>query len=66
MTDRPRWTADGLYILGGSVVGTVSTTALGDYIAYGCMSDWQDTQLGTRANRMEARELVQAWVKEQR
>ena len=65
MNRRGRWLADGVYVVGGSVVGTVSETASGDFIAHGCMTDWQDTDLGTRNNRMEARELVTKWVEEQ-
>jgi hypothetical protein len=70
---RGKWTTsnDGLiYVVGGSVVGTVDKSCHGRltrddcYHSYGCMSDWQDTDLGVHGTQMEARKAVTDWVKE--
>jgi hypothetical protein len=58
-----RWTA-GTLVLEGSVVGTVSEGASGDWFAYGCLNDWEDIKLGSHETEDEAREAVEAWVKE--
>ena len=63
---KPKWmtSAGGLiYVVGGSVVGTVDTVSDG-YHAYGHMADWQDTDLGHHSNQLSARNAVTSWVRE--
>jgi hypothetical protein len=63
---KGKWiSSDGglIFVVGGSIVGTVSKTCNG-YHAYGCMTDWQDTNLGPHDNQLSARKAVSDWVKE--
>jgi hypothetical protein len=55
---------NGTFVLGGSVVGTVSQGASGDWFAYGCLDDWEDVNLRSHSSEAEAREAVEAWVEE--
>ena len=55
---------NGTFVLNGSVVGTVNKGASGDWFAYGCMSDWEDTHLGSFKSETNARARVEAWVEE--
>ena len=65
ITRTPRRWREGLYIVGGSVVGTVNEDAFGrGYWARGCMSDWQDTDLGLHQRESAARHAVEQWVKD--
>jgi hypothetical protein len=68
---KGRWTTSGdglVFCVGGSIVGTITritTRAPYDcYSAHGCMSDWQDTDLGQHDSQMAARKAVTDWVKE--
>lgn len=63
MSVKAYW-RDDMYISQGSVVGTVSQGASGDWFAYGCMNDWQDTRLGTYEEKSDAKEAVEHWVNE--
>ncbi len=58
-----RW-SNNVYIVGNSVVGTVGETASKQWEAYGCMGDWQDTDLGVHENRERAKQAVIDWVEE--
>ena len=56
-----RWEGE-LYIHDTTVVGTICQTASGDWSAYGCMDDWNDTDLGTHKTRGRAKLAVSKWV----
>lgn len=60
---RGRWRA-GAFIVDGSVVGTAMKGAGGEWFAYGCMSDWEDTPLGSFGTEQEAHRRVEYWVKD--
>ena len=60
-----RW-LDLMLILDDSVVGTVDRGASGDWFAYGCMFDWEDTKLGCFKSEDAAKRTVEAWVRENR
>jgi len=51
-----------LSIDGQTVVGTVQLGASGDWFAYGCMDDWEDTPLGSFENEKEAKDVVLEWA----
>ena len=69
-TPKGKWlTSTGglIYVLQGSVVGTVSKSLARHsptWHAHGCMSDWEDVDLGTHSSKLEARKTVADWVKE--
>lgn len=53
----------GQYVLDGSVVGTIHEDPCGrGYWASGCMSDWQDTNLGLHHSEAQACNAVELWV----
>ncbi len=54
----------GTYVLDGSVVGTVQEGASGDWFAYGCLSDWEDTPLRSWPTEDKAKKAVEDWVEE--
>lgn len=66
-----RWLQD-VYVLGSpdddegqTVVGTIQRGAnRRDWFAYGCLDDWEDTQLGAFDSELEARRAVEHWVEE--
>jgi hypothetical protein len=59
-----RWTHDS-YVLDGSIVGCVTKDAFGrGWWAYGCMTDWQDADLGLHDSESKARHAVEQWVKD--
>lgn len=64
MTRVARWNIDGTYVVNGSVVGTISKGASGDYFAYGCLQEWSDVQLGNFTTKLSAMEAVQEWVRD--
>jgi hypothetical protein len=55
----------GMYVVAGSVVGTVSEGAdQEDWFAHGCLDDWQDIQLGCHRDEKSARIAVEEWAEE--
>ena len=58
---RFRWRG-GVLSLDNTVVGTVDQGAGGDWFAYGCMDDWQDTPLGSLPNEEIAKLVVLEWA----
>jgi hypothetical protein len=59
---KPKWKGD-LYILDGSIVGVVEQGAVsGSWWAYGCLSDWQDTNLSSHGTVTAAKKAVKNWV----
>ncbi len=58
---RLRWRNDILEI-DNTVVGCISEGASGDWFAYGCMDDWQDTPLGSHEDREEAKRVTLEWA----
>jgi len=58
-----RWT-NRTFVVGGSVVGTVSKGASGNWFAYGCALDWEDTPLHSFQTEDEAKKAVETWVEE--
>lgn len=63
MNSNGRWRG-GVYVLDGSVVGTIDKTASGNWAAYGCISEWQDTPLALRLTEAHAKKEVEYWVGE--
>lgn len=61
MSLKARW-RDDLYISQGSVVGTVSQGASGDWFAYGCMDDWEDARLSSYEKKFDAKKAVEQWA----
>jgi len=70
---KGKWMTSGdglIYVVGGSVVGTISKSCRGRltrddcWHAHGCMSDWQDTDLGPHDTQMNARKAVTDWVRQ--
>lgn len=57
-----KWDVAGCYTLDGAVVGNVAQAAGGDWVAYGCISDWNDHYIGIYRNEGLAREAVERWV----
>lgn len=60
-----RWNAQKMYIHHNqTIVGMVEESAGKNWFAYGCMTDWQDTQLGVHLTERKAKDAVQDWVEE--
>ncbi len=59
--NRFRWRGKVL-IVEETVVGTVDQGASGDWFAYGCMDDWQDTPLGSFPNEEIAKLIALEWA----
>lgn len=64
MADRRGKWKGSVYILDGSVVGTIQKTPGGNWHAFGCMDEWEDTPLGVRYTEAHAKEEVMLWVSE--
>lgn len=62
---KEKWDRD-LRIIGETVVGSIEKLDRGDWYAYGCMSDWQDTDLGSHKSERAAKRAVERWVAENR
>lgn len=60
---KGRWKGD-LYVLDGSIVGTVQKMNSENWFAYGCMTDWEDTKIGIGSTREKAKQYVEEWVEE--
>ena len=60
---RGRWLS-GTLVVGGSVVGSISQGASGDWFAYGCLNDWEDTPLRSFPDEARAKRAVEDWVEE--
>ena len=58
---RFRWINDCLSI-DQTIVGCVDEGASGDWFAYGCMDDWQDTKIGVFEQRQNALDAVVDWA----
>lgn len=60
-----RW-ASGILTMDNTVVGNVNRGAGldGQWFAYGCLSDWEDTPLGNFATEDEAKRVVENWVED--
>lgn len=61
---RIGWDYDGLYVMDGSIVGTVAKVDNRLWYAHGCMNDWQDVDLGGHATEVLAKRAVREWVRE--
>lgn len=55
------WRHDCLTV-GATIVGCISQGASGDWFAYGCMNDWEDTPLGSFEERQHAKNRVLDWA----
>ncbi len=58
---------NGLYVLPDrTIVGSIERHFAHDdvWYAYGCLSDWQDTNLGVHNTAHKAKAAVQSWVRE--
>lgn len=67
MKIRWRQMGEGLVALvGETIVGTVteSPPGSGDWFAYGCLLEWEDTRQGCFPDEMEARLAIEAWAEE--
>ncbi len=58
-----RW-SNNTYIVKGTVVGTISDVG-SHWYAYGCMNDWEDTDLGSHPSIGAAKREVENWVRAQ-
>jgi hypothetical protein len=59
-----RW-FNGAYVVDHSIVGTVAEGIhKGEWLAHGCLCDWQDTDLGRHSTEVKARHAVEQWVKD--
>jgi hypothetical protein len=58
-----RWRSGGTYVLDGSIVGVATKDAFDrGWWAYGCMAEWQDTELGLYPTQRKAERAVEKWV----
>ena len=55
---------NGTFVVGGSVVGTIQQGASGNWFAYGCMNDWEDTPLSSFPTESKAKKAVENWVRD--
>lgn len=56
-----RWVRN-LRVVEETVVGCVEKLERGEWNAYGCWSDWQDTDLGSHGSEKAAKRAVERWV----
>jgi hypothetical protein len=65
ITRTPRRWSNDTYIVDGAIVGTTTKDAFGrGWWAHGCLSEWQDTDLGLCDSESKARHKVEQWVKD--
>jgi hypothetical protein len=60
-----RW-SNGILTMDNTVVGTAHKGAGldADWFAYGCLSDWEDTPLGSHKTEADAKRAVEKWVED--